>query len=55
MEKTIQKFKPIPRFNPHGKECSGHGNARLDCEYTEKDERSLLGSILDKKIAQLEK
>lgn len=50
--KTEPKYKPIPRLNPHGSGCAGHKDSLLDCEFTQKDERDLLVSILDRIIEE---
>lgn len=48
-------FKPIERFNDHGSTCKGHANHMLDCDYTEKEDRDLMVTILDNYIEGLEK
>lgn len=41
------KYEPIPRFVPDTcKNCKGHSNFVLDCEYTDKEDRDLLVSVL---------
>ncbi len=53
---TETKYAPVPRFvEDSHKGCKGHGNHMLDCDYTKQEDRDLLVSILDDRIAQYEK
>lgn len=48
MEKQYEK---IPRFVPDScKNCKGHANYMLDCEFTDKEDRNLLLRVLDNYI-----
>lgn len=51
MENTPKKFKAIPAFKDHTN-CQGHANAVFDSTYETKDERDLLGKILDRLIGK---
>lgn len=51
----MEKLKAIPRFNNHGKECQGHSNWMLDCEFTTQEERDILINVLDKHIGEDQK
>lgn len=40
-------YEKIPAFKPDTcKNCKGHPNYMLDCEYTDKTDRDLLVSVL---------
>ena len=52
MEKLYQV---IPKFNDHGSSCQGHKNYILDCEYTNKEEGTLLVKVLDNYLKKDEK
>ena len=50
MEKQYEK---IPAYKPDTcKNCKGHANCMLDCEYETKGERDLLVSVLEKYITK---
>ena len=43
-----KKYTPVPKFVPDTcKNCKGHANYMLDCEYENKDDRDLLISVLE--------
>jgi len=40
-------MEKIPRFVPDTcKNCKGHGNFMLDCDFTDKDDQDLLVTVL---------
>lgn len=46
-----KKFAPVPKFvEDSHKGCKGHGNYMLDIDYTRKEDRELLSTILDNRI-----
>lgn len=47
-------MKTYPAFNEHAS-CKGHANAILDYEFEKQEDRDMLVTILDKKIADYEK
>lgn len=51
MNEIIKQYKPIPRFVPDTcKNCKGHSNYLLDCDYTRQEDIDLLIKILDREI-----
>jgi len=45
----MKTYEPIPAFNDH-KNCQGHSNFMLSCEFTKKEERDLLVKVLENYI-----